>query len=126
MTDFYFNLSKNVAFGATEAEPKKKKKHEKPIEEEKVDTSAARSPPSPSAHIYSSIVQQRHESETSVQPNQISESVEAAPGSKSSAQEKVATEQVKEQPTVDNHKRNVDALAAAKERYLARKKSKEQ
>ena len=42
-------------------------------------------------------------------------------------EEKSSSEQPSDsQPKPDHHKRNQDALAAAKERFLARKKAKEQ
>lgn len=123
MSDFYFNLSKNVAFGAGEDELRKK--HEKRQEEERIPTSE-RSHPSTGMHLDSSSRQQGHQSEMSAPPKERSESVEAIPVSESSTQEKVATKPVTEQPRGDHHKRNIDALAAAKERYLARKRTKEE
>ncbi|KAM7509110.1 hypothetical protein LguiA_019563 [Lonicera macranthoides] len=120
ISDFYFNLSKNVAFGAKENELRKPKK----MQEEENTTSGKSPPPSTSKHSDSSNVQEerhlRGETSSSPPPKERSESVDPKPVSDSSTQEKGASEI----RSSNNHKRNEDAVAAAKERFLARKRAK--
>ncbi|CAH1417973.1 unnamed protein product [Lactuca virosa] len=115
MSEFYFNLSKNVAFGAEGSEAKKPEK-------QRVESANPKE-------------ENRGESETSVGSKERSESVEAKkPVGDTQNKQEVSNDSLKEesgkddmagQPTTtDHHKRNQDALAAAKERFLARKKTK--
>lgn len=120
MSDFYFNLSKNVAFGAKEA---KTRRHEKWQEEVRSPSSEVK-PPLAGTHSEPSSTREGHQGETSAPPKEGSELVEPTVVSASSKQE-VGSEPVADQPRADHHKRNQDALAAAKERFLARKKTKE-
>ncbi|CAI9288263.1 unnamed protein product [Lactuca saligna] len=115
MSEFYFNLSKNVAFGAEGSESRKPEKQrlESKIPKE----------------------ENRGENEISVGSKEGSESIEAKkPVVDTQNKQEVSNDSLKEesgkddmasQPaTTDHHKRNQDALAAAKERFLARKKTK--
>lgn len=121
MSEFYFNLSKNVAFGAEGSEARKPEKQKA---ESKIPMESA----NPKE-------ENRGESETSVGSKERSESIEAKkPVVDTQNKQEVSNDSLKEesgkddmasQPaTADHHKRNQDALAAAKERFLARKKTK--
>ena len=64
---------------------------------------------------------------SSILPKKSVESLDKKPITNTSDQEKTSAEQPSaEQPKRDHHKRSGDAVAAAKERFLARKKAKEQ
>ncbi|KAF7120283.1 hypothetical protein RHSIM_Rhsim13G0195400 [Rhododendron simsii] len=103
ITDFYFNLSKNVAFGAQEAETRKSGKRQKEAigAEERFEPIEAK----PASRI----------------SEERSEPIEAKPIPDASAQA-VGEQTLADQPRCDHHhKRNEDSVAAAKERFLARK-----
>ncbi|KAJ4841971.1 hypothetical protein Tsubulata_020129 [Turnera subulata] len=137
LSDFYFNLGKNVAFGAKDIGSRK---HEKEIDlvkpeeqtefkkpEKQEDGNAAET----SYHSRSSQAKERHQVETSSPPRSSSRSLDQKPVadepvSNASSQPESSEKPSAEQPKVDHHKRNQDALAAARERFLARKKAKEQ
>lgn len=122
LTDFYFNLSKNVAFGSEDAKKKGEDQKKKLLmaKEEKARLSDA---PSEAAKV-----SLRHQGEASIsglpeeqleaprKPNVIHDTPTQI------TKEKPSTEQ----PKQDHHKRNEDAVAAAKERFLARKRAKQQ
>ncbi|KAK6163629.1 hypothetical protein DH2020_000493 [Rehmannia glutinosa] len=125
ISDFYFNLGKNVAFGSREADSGKPTKH--PEE-------AVAQPPrqvSPPATIESSTIENspkersdrpytRPVSETSAHDqvtNEPSSSDHPIPDHQKGSEDSVAAAK-------DHHKRSEDAVAAAKERFLARKKAK--
>ena len=125
MTEFYFNLSKNVAFGAEDGKATKPKKQTDESNIRKFD------------EIPPSKVNPREDNEGEPSTSaggskERSESVEQKPVQDSLKQEVLnesrnqesGTEGVAAQPQTDHHKRNQDALAAAKERFLARKKTK--
>ncbi|XP_057483393.1 uncharacterized protein LOC130770105 [Actinidia eriantha] len=121
ITDFYFNLSKNVAFGAQEAEARKSIKQQKEAtaitSEEKLELTES--------PLESPNLRERHQGEPSSLPEERAESVDAKPAPDASTQV-VAEQPSAEQPKRDHHKRNEDAVAAAKERFMARKRAKEQ
>lgn len=129
ISDFYFNLSKNVAFGAGESESRKPRK-----QEEVMVHASERSRLLTGQQLDSTGVQERDQGQSSAAPTlpqplpkQRSESVDERPVSDSSIEEKVAAETVTDeadQAKRDHHKRNEDAVAAAKERFLARKRGK--
>ena len=136
LTDFYFNLGKNVAFGSNDIrskEPKKETEHEKPDERhDKVSADASNQGPlaadskSPSE---TSRVKERHHDEASVSRTSLEsadhESVPDKPITDEKVQENMVAETLPtDQPKHDHHKKSQDALAAAKERFLARKKAK--
>ncbi|CAK9184685.1 unnamed protein product [Ilex paraguariensis] len=123
ISDFYFNLSKNVAFGAREAELKKPEKQQEVV----VHSSEVVSP-SRSLRVDSSRVAKGLQGETSSAPpvGGKSELDDANPVSNASSEEKTEAEPpISDQPKPDHHKKSEDALAAAKERFLARKRAKE-
>lgn len=136
MLDFYSNLDKNVAYGAKDAQARKREKQaERRVAESHEGESHAsndheqrngsdevqHSLNNPSSLVESPTEKVGEQGEASnpldTKPNPEASSVEA----KSSAEEPSAS-----QPKPDHHKRSLDALAAAKERFLARKKAKDQ
>lgn len=147
VSDFYFHLDKNVAFGGSkkgsmnlektaEVRRPEKEMDSKP-ELRKEEQKAADTPEKErlSAHTNSASESSRgkegHHAEASTSRRSIksSESNPASdrPVSDSSEQEKPSVEKPSDdQPKPDHHKRSQDALAAAKERFMARKKAKEQ
>ncbi|KAF8395449.1 hypothetical protein HHK36_019395 [Tetracentron sinense] len=124
MSDFYFNLTKNVAFGAEVAEYKKPKKQE---EKATADTLRKEGCPSTNSPRDSAREKERDQGEPFHNSGKSFESSDVKQGPGTSLQENIETEQLLvDQPKHDHHKRNDDALAAAKERFLARKRAKEQ
>ncbi|KAK1426904.1 hypothetical protein QVD17_15584 [Tagetes erecta] len=125
MTEFYFNLSKNVAFGARDGESTKVRKH--------TEESKSQIPEESQPSKVSASAPEENIGETSAASSKKSETVEAKPVPDSHKQEVINVPQNQEsgteggavKPPTDHHKRNQDALAAAKERFLARKKMKE-
>ena len=93
------------------------------------DTSdEAQSPNASNAPLKVSVMEDKHRGESSIMPKKSVELSEKKPTTKTSIElEKTSAEQPStEQPKCDHHKRSGDAVAAAKERFLARKKAKEQ
>ncbi|KAK4440568.1 Nuclear speckle splicing regulatory protein 1 [Sesamum alatum] len=138
LSDFYFNLAKNVAFGAGDADSRKTGKQP---EEVVVQQPVQVSPPATNTHLESSRTVKSHQDGTamSVSPKGKSEREYTTPISDTSAQDQMTNEpSISNQPRLDeqnksedavvaakdHHKRSEDAVAAAKERFLARKKSK--
>lgn len=127
MSDFYFNLSRNVAFGAGGADStnreneQEEKERIQTSEEDRIQTSESSLPPTTFSSD-SIAVQPGGDSRTPIAESS-RDKVAAEPVAESSSQDKVAAEAVTEQPKRD-HKRNEDAVAAAKERFLARKRAK--
>lgn len=125
MSEFYYSLSKNVAFGAPDRVSTKPSKH-------KEDSKNQKSEESEPSKVVSPRAREENHGETSAAPKERSEIVEAKPApvphkqevSNDSPKQESKTESATAQPTTDHHKRNQDAVAAAKERYLARKKAK--
>lgn len=155
LSDFYFNLGKNVAFGANDAELRKPEKQvesmkaerqpdsrelEKLEEKGSSDTSnKGQTSDNSNLPLEVSGAEEEHGGETSTLPKRSFMSSDAMPVTNASVQEKTSGEQPSdeqektsgeqpssEQPKNDHHKRSGDAVAAAKERYLARKRTKEQ
>lgn len=119
LTDFYFSLGNNVAFGGGTAELTKPKKQS----DEPVNGSPEEVPPLPNPEPESTKEIKRLESQHSTREQ--SYDGNANPISEASDHEKAKDEpSVSEQPRDNHHKRNQDALAAAKERFLARKMAK--
>ncbi|KAI3412486.1 DUF2040 domain-containing protein [Psidium guajava] len=142
LSDFYFNLEKNVAFGASALESRKMEKHpeskkpDKHVELQKREKHEEKLNVNVSGEGPSSIATNSH-----AEPSRMPEGLqaEASPDSKKSVEaihEKRVTDDASaqekpvpsssDQPPPDHHKKSQDALAAAKERFLARKKAKEQ
>ncbi|KAJ8750178.1 hypothetical protein K2173_014093 [Erythroxylum novogranatense] len=129
ISDFYFNLEKNVAFGAKEKDLRKKevKKPENQDNDVPAETSNRdRSLPNSKLNL------EGNQGETSSPQSGRDESsdqtvVPVEPTSSIPAEE--TSGRAGEQPSSnetkrDHHKRNEDAVAAAKERFLARKRAK--
>uniref|UniRef100_A0A7C9B3F5 Nuclear speckle splicing regulatory protein 1 N-terminal domain-containing protein n=1 Tax=Opuntia streptacantha TaxID=393608 RepID=A0A7C9B3F5_OPUST len=162
LTDFYFNLSKNVAFGASE-----KSEARKPEKPEKELAAASKEPKEPERPEKESVAAkqelknpERHEKERGAaqggtdnpsasssrasssraedrlpqpEPSVVSEmnpgpSLTPGPPPPTSAEENTppGEQPPSDQPRPDHHKKSEDALAAAKERFLARKRAKVQ
>ncbi|CAN4119166.1 unnamed protein product [Withania somnifera] len=135
ISDFYFSLTKNVAFGG-ESKSKKAVNHH---EQETVQTEEK---PSSSAdahsHMSREIKRQDHEASVSPPHKEQTDEEDMKPHSDGLSEERrekpasdngptaTAEPAVSDQPKVDHHKRSLDAVAAAKERYLARKRTKGQ
>ncbi|KAK2971054.1 hypothetical protein RJ640_019195 [Escallonia rubra] len=122
ISDFYFNLSKNVAFGARETETKRPEKRQEEVKVGGAEKSGVvqgltseRSPPTITRRSESISERDGHQGET-----YSSERAESADANTETA----ATEPTTHPPEPDHHKRSQDAIAAAKERFLARKKAK--
>ncbi|KAH8497817.1 hypothetical protein Peur_073082 [Populus x canadensis] len=141
LSDFYFNLGKNVALGAKDLLSKKQEKQDKQTESRKPEKPYDKVAGETSDRNHaltdskfaldSSSVKEAHQKETSP-PRRSSEPLDPEPVSDepisgTSTEVKNPAEQSSaNQPNPDHHKRNQDALAAAKERFLARKKAKQQ
>lgn len=138
LSDFYFNLSKNVAFGAEEADSWKHKKQPEEVEAPPTE----QVPPRTSGFESESLKKlERHEDEaadylspkekpdypfTKLVPDISSQDQDIDKPSASNNPElddKRANEDAGPEAK-EHHKRNEDAVAAAKARYLARKKAK--
>ncbi|KAK1263652.1 hypothetical protein QJS04_geneDACA008582 [Acorus gramineus] len=129
ISSFYFNIGKNVAFGGKSTEPKPLKKHG---EGDSDDTRKSDNHHKPEEKASSSNAEATEQPKASVQENDsnlpsISTSSGVGTSSASDVQEKVITEKpvIDEKPKQDNHKKSEDDLAAARERYLARKRARE-
>ncbi|KAM1530015.1 hypothetical protein ACFX1Z_019161 [Malus domestica] len=160
LTDFYFNLQKNVAFGAENVKSRKLEKQEelsrpdkheedrdrpiavaleplgpssvreghleKQTESGKPDKLEDRVITAASVPLESPRVIEGHLDESLTKSKRRDELSEEKQASNPSAQEKPSVEQPPEnQPSTNHHKRSADDVAAARERYLARKRPKE-
>lgn len=134
VVDFYFNLDKNVAFGARSGHPEKPNKQESSTEkaESKPDRelSLERKSPRP---LPSLRVDDEDEDGNTAAPARLLNNVESptdAPGVASTSAPGERTKGEQEKPPAEqiekSYKRSQDAVAAARERYLARKKAREQ
>lgn len=144
LSDFYFNLGKNVAFGAKDIELRKQEKQTELRKPEKQDNIVSADTSDGSRLLADSKsdsqAKEVYQSETS--PRSIPDSldlkavsdktvldtsIQEKTVSDATIQEKTSVEQpLDNQPKLDHHKRNEDALAAAKERFLARKRAKQE
>ena len=121
LSDFYFNIGKNVAFGAKDAEVRRSEKQvesKKPVklaesrELEKLelkgsdDTSdESQSPNASNAPLRVSVMEDKHQGESSILPKKSVESLDKKPITNTSDQEKTSAEQPSsEQPKLDHHK----------------------
>ncbi|TKY50683.1 Nuclear speckle splicing regulatory protein 1 [Spatholobus suberectus] len=140
LLDFYSNLDKNVAYGAKDAQARK---HDNQAEHRVPETHEGVSPDASNQHQHrnasdevlgnsSSPAESPREKigdqgEASKPFDRSFNPLDAKPNPEASVDEKSSAEQPSaSQPMPDHHKRSQDALAAAKERFLARKKAKEQ
>ncbi|KAF5747716.1 nuclear speckle splicing regulatory protein 1-like [Tripterygium wilfordii] len=136
LSDFYFNLEKNVAFGSHKALSRKPQERAELRKAEDQDgkvpaDTSARSHPLKDMNLPpdSSPLKERHAGETSSDSKSISEANPVADKqiSDTCVQDGTYVEQPSaDQQMRDRHKRNEDAVASAKERFLARKRAKEQ
>ncbi|KAL5763684.1 hypothetical protein ACOSQ2_016278 [Xanthoceras sorbifolium] len=142
LSDFYFNIGKNIAFGGNESKKLNKQaeqmKPEKQKEQGAADTPTKdHTPTNLDSPFETRRVKEGHRAETSMSPRSFESSdskqpldskpVSATPGSDNMVEEKSSAGQPSaDQPKHDHHKRSEDAIAAAKARFLARKRAKEQ
>ncbi|KAH7561296.1 hypothetical protein JRO89_XS10G0207700 [Xanthoceras sorbifolium] len=142
LSDFYFNIGKNIAFGGNESKKLNKQaeqmKPEKQKEQGAADTPTKdHTPTNLDSPFETRRVKEGHRAETSMSPRSFESSdskqpldskpVSATPGSDNMVEEKSSAGQPSaDQPKRDHHKRSEDAIAAAKARFLARKRAKEQ
>nr|GMD16120.1 nuclear speckle splicing regulatory protein 1-like [Ipomoea batatas] len=136
ISDFYFSLASNVAFGGGESKinkPEKQHEEEVAIQPPKEIPSSSTVPRDMSREI------KRQEIESSPSPKERSQqAADTRPISIASSEEKATTAPaaddgpavnealINDQPRQEHHKRSGDALAAAKERFMARKRAKEE
>ncbi|KAF4385809.1 hypothetical protein F8388_010365 [Cannabis sativa] len=134
LTDFYFNLGKNVAFGANDA--LEKKKSEKQVElrnpgkhEGVAGETLDKIRLSPESSTKKVEHEQEHHREASLEKRS-SKSPDVKPISSTTVPENSTAEPgtgaVEPPKSSTHHKRGEDAVAAAKERFLARKRAKQQ
>lgn len=130
LSEFYFGLNKNVAFGARSIEAKRSTNREE-ANDRAQDIEGTQS--KTEAHVHST--QDREEvddrAETSCRSQNHFEYVvttsEVTVDDATAAQEKTKVEQaVANQMSDEHYKRSEDSLSAARERYLARKRAREQ
>ncbi|CAF1862956.1 hypothetical protein Bca4012_033325 [Brassica carinata] len=131
LSDFYFNMEKNVALGARGIEEKEEQRKAKKLEEEirkeekKADSPAEEVLLPESQDVGSSrkrsMEPQEEEEEKDASEKKIGSDV--VPEEKDSSTKEEAKEAPKETTTIQ-HKKSEDAIAAARERFLARKKAK--
>ncbi|CAN6235078.1 unnamed protein product [Urochloa humidicola] len=135
LSDFYFGLEKNVAFGARmhgnakHADPQKS--DNKPEDTKSSSLDAEISEPSPKRRRESSVEPERANSVEEPSSSRPKDSTAAASTEKNATDVPTKASQTPQNPqpakvTDDHYKRSDDALAAARARALARKKSKEQ
>ncbi|KAF6170175.1 hypothetical protein GIB67_038708 [Kingdonia uniflora] len=118
MTDFYFNLTKNVALGAKTAEFSKPVKQDEEAATNTLEKEVGQiSPPERGPT--------RMEREMD-QPLQDQKKQEHEAGEKSLEKDQTEQQPLDDQKTREHHKRSEDAVAPAKERFLARKRAKVQ
>lgn len=127
LSDFYFNLSRNVAYGADEAESAEREKNQE--EEERIQTSEeeiiqiSESSHPPTKIGSDSIAAQPGEDSRTPIVESSRDKVTAEPVVESSSQYKFTADIITERPKRDTN-RNEYAVAAAKEHFLAQKRAK--
>ncbi|CAN8247066.1 unnamed protein product [Cochlearia groenlandica] len=111
LSEFYFNIGKNVAFGARDNEDKEAERVEELRKADKLEELRKK--------------KMRESPEKEVSPESGSRRRKRVEEPEEEEEEEASEEAVKEvSKAVDHHKKSVDAIAAAKERFLARKKAK--
>ncbi|KAK7276918.1 hypothetical protein RIF29_18067 [Crotalaria pallida] len=143
LLDFYSNLDKNVAYGAQDAQ---RRKHDDRAEQRSQETHESVNPDASKHRHDDASGEVQHSLDNSGSPGKSSKEnigdqgetsdpsntksidpLDMKPNPKTSVEAKSSAEQsAASAPKPDHHKRSQDALAAAKERFLARKKAKEQ
>lgn len=146
ISDFYFNLQKNIAYGAgnavepreppqklqseKQAEVQKLKKHEESANADIVNDHQSPKYPSSPSQSTKTIEQDRHLEEhlsnsNKTTPSDVRGTSPPPLHNKTPVEKQPEHDQGEQQPKRDHHKRSEDAVAAAKERFLARKRTKE-
>ncbi|KAK2431908.1 hypothetical protein P8452_44989 [Trifolium repens] len=143
LLDFYTNLDKNVAYGANDAQ---RRKHDNRAENRVPETHEGTIPDASNQQQDGNTDEEQHslakasspaetsekkigdEGETSNRSNRSASPLDMKPNLAASSEEKSSVEEplAASQPNPEHHKRSPDAVAAAKERFLARKRAKEQ
>ncbi|KAL2923343.1 Nuclear speckle splicing regulatory protein 1 [Bienertia sinuspersici] len=130
ITDFYFSLSKNVAFGANEKLKKQEREEKEPAaakeelkkseNEPDLNTRVGVSPSTSSVAVSPSTLDNKHQEASVTSPEPAANPVSLP---RTSAERNPLSS---DKPKQDHHKKSEEAIAAAKERFLARKKAKMQ
>ncbi|GAB2285584.1 hypothetical protein Dimus_020030 [Dionaea muscipula] len=129
ISDFYFNLSKNVAFGSEDA---KLQMGQKQGEKRVPPREARERSPKVSPVCSPSRLEERNQGVASTLLPDDNRSYEPVEGpSAMSIPSGVETgksvdQKISNEPKSDHHKRSEDAVTAAKERFMARKRAKQQ
>ncbi|CAJ1977684.1 unnamed protein product [Sphenostylis stenocarpa] len=138
LLDFYSNLDKNVAYGAKDAQARKRDNQAERRVAETHEGGESHAPDDHEQRNGSDEVEHSMDKSSSPaeSPTEIkigeqggaSNPLDTKPiPEASSVEEKSSAEQpLASQPAPDHHKRSLDTLAAAKERFLARKKARDQ
>ncbi|VVB01120.1 unnamed protein product [Arabis nemorensis] len=133
LSDFYFNIGKNVAFGARDIEAKEaerleeQRKAEKLEELRKEEAREEKKSDAPVKEVLPESGNVGSKRMRSMEPKEVEEAeLEKKMGSDAAEEiDSSIKEASKEAPKATNHhKKNEDAIAAAKARFLARKKAK--
>ncbi|KAG2308388.1 hypothetical protein Bca52824_028136 [Brassica carinata] len=129
LSDFYFNIDKNVAFGARDSEEKEAEALEEQRKAEKL-RKEEKKPDSPAKEVLPESQDVGPSRKRSMEPQEEEEeqgaSEEKKIGSYVTEEKDSSTKgEAKEAPkAIIHHKKSEDAVAAARERFLARKKAK--
>ncbi|CAL5190733.1 unnamed protein product [Lathyrus oleraceus] len=141
LVDFYTNLDKNVAYGANDAQ---RRKHDNRAENRVPETHEEMNPDASNQHqdgnpddehslaketspAESSEKKIGDQGETSHLSNRSTSPLDMKPNLVASSEGKSTVEEPSaSQPNPEHHKRSQDAVTAAKERFLARKRAKQQ
>lgn len=129
LSDFYFNIDKNVAFGARDSEEKEAERLEELRKAERL-RKEEKKPESPEKEVFAEFQDVGPSRKRSAEPQEEEEeegaSKEKKIGSDVTEEKDSSTkEAAKEAPkAIIHHKKSEDAVAAARERFLARKKAK--
>ncbi|CAI8586996.1 unnamed protein product [Vicia faba] len=141
LVDFYTNLDKNVAYGAKDAQRRKRDSQAEnrvPETHEEMNPDASNQQQDGNTDEEHSLAKETSpaessgkkigdQGETSHLSNRSASPLDMKPNLAASSEEKSAVEEPSaSQPNPEHHKRSQDAVAAAKERFLARKRAKQQ
>lgn len=132
MSDFYFGLNKNVAFGAQLNEDPTPPNHNE-ANDSTQESQASKQDAKESCHS------PQHREEADTEPKMIdraknsseevvAETVSTVPAGSTSVEDKINDDQASasQATTAEHYKRSDDALVAARERFMARKRAREQ
>ncbi|KAJ0260192.1 hypothetical protein HA466_0064280 [Hirschfeldia incana] len=127
LSDFYFNFGKNVALGARDVEEKKEAEALEELRKAEEVRKEEKKPESPAKEVLLPESQDIGPSrKRSMEPQEEKDatSEEKKIGSNVVTEEKDSSAKVAPKATTINNKKSEDAIAAARERFLARKKAK--